>query len=648
MWLAWLALMACGDPASEPSEPGTSPITTPPTTAPTPSTPTTPTPTVPRSEPGVLEVGASRVRMPAPVGIGTAGFGPFGVASEPSAFAELYPATQGLHGHPDFQAIALSRGPDHTLVFLRADTVGVFQQLRRAVVLELEARHGRDFDHQLVIGATHTHSGPGRMVDGEGVYDLIADVFLPEHYERMVMAMADAVDAALDDLKPGRVGYAFADGSVAINDRRCEDGLTYVNGDLPVVAIEQEGALRAVMLSYAIHGTVHGIDELLLSQDVSGGVERAVADRLGVPVQMFNSWGGDMSPGHPEVALQEGAVLPSGSERIAAVGQAIADQVEGVMPSLSWTDSPDLWAQTLRTPIDRDAIGYDDDTFPHEYGAVYCTAEGDCDPATIEEGLDDRCLLSFDDEAPAPNQTELTVGGIGDLSFVTFPGEPGTLLAEQIIDDLGAMGLGPVMFVGYGQDYLGYSILEDDWWQGGYEASGSLWGPRQGEYLAAEVVEAMAEALGTGPAAADRPDPVAPFDVGAYAPYAPEAGTGAGTVVTQPPPSVTVTDLVEVVVAGLDPWLGAPVATLETADGQPVLRPTGEAWSSDGPLFRVALAMDPPYDGPLPERAYHWSFSFPAQHPVQGAGPVLDGDYRLSVALPDGTVVTTNSFTVVR
>lgn len=648
MWVLCLALMACGDGGKDTAEPtGSTPTpstSTPPSTTP----PTTTTTGTELSEPGPLLVGAAQVRMPVPVGIGTAGFGPFGVASEGSAFAQLYPATQGIHGHPDFQAIAMSRGPDHTLVFLRSDTVGVFQQLRRAVVLELQARRGRDFDHQLVIGATHTHSGPGRMVAGDGVYDLITDVFLPEHYERMVGAMADAVEGALDDLKPGRVGYAFADGSLAINDRRCEDGLTYVNGDLPVVAIEQEGTLRAVMLSYAIHGTVHGIDDLVLSQDVSGGVEHAVADRLGVPVQMFNSWGADMSPGNPEVPTREGPALPGGSHQIAAVGQAVADQVEGVLPDLQWTDTPDLWARTFRTPIDREAIGYDDDVFPHEYGAVYCTSEGDCDPSTVEEGLDDRCLLSFDEDAPAPNQTELTVGGIGDLAFVTFPGEPGTLLAEQIIGELGGLGLGDVMFVGYGQDYLGYSILEDDWWQGGYEASGSLWGPRQGEYLADEVVEAMAEALGTGPMAADRPAIIAPFEVDDYAAYVPETGIGAGAVLVQPPATVAPTDTVEVVVAGNDPWLGAPIATLETADGTPVLRPSGGPWTSDGPMFRVGLAMDPPYDGPLPERAYHWSFSMPVQHPVEGAGPVLEGAFRLSVALPDGTVVATEPFTVVR
>jgi len=598
------------------------------------------------SEPGQLQVGYGEVRMPVPVGIGTAGFSPLGVSAGPTPFSSyIFPGTTGLHGHPDFRAMAISRGPDHTLVFLRVDMIGVFSQLRRAVLAEVEERTGRDLEHQLVVGATHTHAGPGRVVDLGGPFELIVDQFFPEHYERMVDGMADAVQAALDDLKPGRVGYGFADGEGAIDDRRCEDGLTYVNGTLPVVAIEQEGELRAVLLSYAIHGTIHGIDELLLSQDVSGGIEHAVSDRLGVPVAMFNSWGADMSPGDPAVPTQSGPVLPDGSERIAAIGQAVAGDVEIVFDGLTWTDAPDLWSRTLRTPIDRQSIGYADGEFEYEHGAVYCTSDGDCDPATIVEGLDGRCL-AFEEEFPAPKQTAFTVGAVGGLRFVTFPGEPGTILAERVMDGIGAWGDEPMMFFGYSQDYMGYSILEEDWWQGGYEASGSLWGPRQGEYLADEAVEAFGEAIGELPAAADRPEPLAPFADSTYDPYQVETPVDPGTVVVQPAADLGAADMVEVTVAGLDPWLGAPVATLQQADGTPVLRPNGLPWSSDDPLFRVSLSVDPPYGTDASERAFHWAMSFPAQHPVVGAGPALDGSYRLAVALPDGTEVLTDPFTV--
>jgi hypothetical protein len=311
---------------------------------------------------------------------------------------------------------------------------------------------------------------------------------------------------------------------------------------------------------------------------------------------------------------------------------------------VTWEDEPELWTRTLRSAIDREHIGYGDEEFPYEYGAVYCTAEGDCDPSTREEGLDQSCL-SFSEEYPAPNQTMFTVGQVGPLRLITFPGEPGTLLAEQVIDGIGAWIDAPVMFVGYGQDYLGYSILEEDWWQGGYEASGALWGPRQGAYLADEAVAAMGEALGELEPV-ERPEPIAPFGEGSYDPYVPATPLDRGTVVAQTT-AATATDLIQVTVAGDDPWLGTPVATLQQADGTPVLRADGTPLTSDHPVFRVELEVDPPWSAESASHAFRWTFELPAQHPVPGAMPTLAGDYRLEVRTADGELLATSApFTV--
>lgn len=609
----------------------------------------------PPPQPGELQVGVGFARMPVPLGIGTAGYGGFGVVADPTPFSKIYPGTTRIHQHPDFKALAVSRGEGFELVFLRTDTVGIFQQLRRAVVLELLDRTGKDLDHALVIGATHTHSGPGRVVQGGGVYDLVTDQFFPEFYENVVDAMADAVEEALADLKPGRVGTGFAYTDEAHGDRRCEDGLTYTNGSTPMVAIEQEGELVGLLLAYAVHGTVLGIEDLTLSADVSGGIEEAVEDRFdhAVQVEMFNSWGADMSPSDPGTELQAGATLPDGYLEIARAGQAVADAVEAALPALAWTEEPDLSLRTFRVPIDRTVIGYAEGEFPYEYGGVYCssTTPEDCDPATFIDDLDQTCV-PFTYEYPAPVQTEISAGRLGDLTLITFPGEPGTLLAEQVVADLQARGAGDVAFLGYSQDYIGYSILEDDWWQGGYEASGAIWGPRQGAYLADRAVaawatEAGAALDGVAPIARE-PAEIAPFVIDPYDPYVAPAPVALGTVVTDTLPSYAPTDVVTFTVAGHDPWFGAPTATLVREDGAPVLRPNGQPLDSDGIGFWLDLTTVPTYADDLSAttREFDWHFSMPAAHPVPGAVPALSGTFRLSVALPDGaggTVIVASS-----
>ena len=424
------------------------------------------------------------------------------------------------------------------------------------------------------------------------------------------------------------------------NDRRCEDGLTYTNSTLPLVAVEREGQMVGLMMAYAVHGTVLGIDDWTLSQDVSGGIEQAVEDRFDHPVQvqMMNSWGADMSPAYPTRTPQPASPMPDGYAQMEAVGQAVADAVEAQLSALEWTDTPDIVSRTVRVPIDGEILGYALDEFPYPNGGVYCGlgVETDCDLATTSDDLDQACV-PFTDEFSAPDQTEFTAGQLGPLSFITFPGEPGTLLAEQIMAEIGQLGGGDVLFLGYSQDYLGYSILEDDWWQGGYEASGTLWGPRQGEYLADQAVAAWALATGRR-LPFPEPAPVEPFGIGGFDPYVPPEPVDLGTVLTEVSPTYGPQDEIVFVVAGHDPWLGTPLAVLQHADGTPVLRPSGRPVDSDGQAFWIELQTDPSYADDLTAatRQFQWRFTVPVSHELSGVVPTLAGSYRLSVALPDG------------
>lgn len=602
--------------------------------------------------PGDLQVGVATARLPAPVGIGTAGFGPFGVDAEPSPYSEVFPATTRVHTHPDVRAVVLYRGDGHELVFVRTTTVGVFQQLRRAVLLELRDRLGRDLDDRLVLGATHTHSGPGRIIDGGGPYDIIADRFFPEHYDRFIDAIADTVEAAYADLAPGRVGWGWGSCSEGHSDRRCEDGLNYENGTLPVLAVEQEGELAAVVMSYAVHGTAIGIDQLTLSRDVPGGIEDRTEAALDHPVTalFFNSWAADMSPSDPSRGT--GSEQPGGYDRIEAVGAIVAEEVVGTLDTVAWEEDPVLAGHTHRILLSRDALGYGDDTFPYPYGGVYCTGsvEADCDASTTVDDLDQTCI-PFPEDYPAPGQTLFTAGQIGQVHFVTFPGEAGTLLGEQIVDEAEALTGGPVAFFGYAQDYTGYSVQEDDWWQGGYEASGALWGPLQGEHLADAAVEAVAlyQQPHPGP---DLVPPMEPFGDTEYTPLTPTASLDAGTLDLDAPATVGPMDTVHLAVAGGDPWLGAPVATLETADGTPVTDGSGRALSSDGPAFWMELEPIPGYrEAPdAAARRFVWHIYLPVTHAVPLVE--LSGDLRVRVELPveDGTTaeVISGTFTVER
>jgi hypothetical protein len=611
----------------------------------------------PVPEPGALQAGLSSARIPAPLGIGTAGYGAFGADANPTPFAEIYPGTEHIWGHPDIEVLALSRGEGFEVVFVRIDAIGVFTQLRQAIVTEVSDRLGRDMDAALILGATHTHSAPGRLVntgtDESSFFDLIADRFHAEFYERFVHTVADAVVAAFDDLQPARVGSTVTTQSTAHDDRRCEDGETYENGSLPLLVVERNERIDAVLMAYAVHPTGLGIDDRHLSADVSGAIEQVTEDGFDHPVQVmqFNAWGADMSPGNPDIEVRPTAERKSDYVRMQQIGQAISEAVQTAVPGLVFADDPVIDLAVHQIPINRELIGYDAQTFPYPYGGVYCgLGAGTCDPPTRQDNADQACV-PFNESFPAPMQTLVTVGQVGDFHVVTFPGEPGTRLIEGLLDQIRAAhpAVEDILFLGYTQDYLGYSIEEEDWWFGGYESSGALWGPRQGEYLREQIVHRFGVWAGTEEPV-DEPPPLVPFPYTIEAPYVVETAIEPATVAVEVPAEVNAVEAVLFVVNGEDPWLGAPVVELLDGSGAPVLRPGGSPVQGDDLDFDVSLTVEPDYEDSSggivrEERRFAWQVRLAPRSPLLGGLDLTGGSYQIRVNVPraDGSITAVDS-----
>lgn len=657
--LPLLFLTACPTPA--PDDAGTmdasvdAPVDTPPDTV------------APRTHeeipaPEALRVGIARARIPAPVGIGTMGFGALGADPNPSPFAELFPGTTRAHGQLDFRAVAISRGAANEMVLVRMDTVGVFQQLREAVLDELEARIGRRLDDALILAGNHTHSGPGRLLLTTGALTQLGDEFLPEFYDRVVQTLADVIESALEDAAPAELGFGVAHSSDAHGDRRCEnDPLPQLQelGDMPFVVVRRAGRVDAIVASYAYHGTVLDLAQHTLSGDMGHVVEERVEERFDHPVSVlfFNSWGADMAPGNP--LADPGAVgadLPEGYERMMLLGDVVAGALEAELPGVAYTSEPTVRLRTYRVGIDRVAIGYEDRYFNYPNGGAFCGvgSDGACDSIMPDEGLTRRCIR-LDADDGLPHQTLLSAGQLGDVIVVTAPGEWSTALANGVLDRVRASGATSTMLIGYANDYTGYSVGEMDWFQGGYEASGALWGPRQGDYLAARMFEAFEtfrDAWAQPPWA--EPDTLPAFSGYTYEPYVPETPTMApGTILTNVRASYGPTDVAAFTVAGSDPWLGVPIATLERDDGAgtfaPVVRPNGEPVDTTGYEGWADLVVTPSYaDAERADRSFAWTIQFPIETRAGAAVP-LSGTYRFSVRVPTtagDTTVSTAPFTV--
>jgi neutral ceramidase len=621
--------------------------------------------------PGPFMAGTATVEIPAPLGSPTIGFGQIGADPSPTPFADIIPGTTRQHGALTLRAVALSRGDDYEAIFLVGDLLYMGTQARSGILIELENRLGRDLDDALILGGNHTHGGPGRFVDKTGPFELGFDRFMPEMLVRLQNAAADVVEQALADLAPAEVGYVMASTDEAHNDRRCANDhlpLLQENPSLPTIAVQRDGQIDALIMSYAYHGTILDADTLTLSGDMGSVVQWKVAERFDNPVNVlfFNSWGGDASPDNPEIdPAAVGAPQPDDYDRMEALGEVIADAVLPELDAIVFTDEPEISMVSTYVPIDHELLEYDSDEFELcENGCIYCAQgiDGNCDDDTsmYELGweMDDMCV-PFPEDDPAFDVTLFSAGRIGDLYFVTGNGEWVTSLADIVMTEVQTLdGVDDVMFLGYAQDTLGYSLTYEDWWQGDYETGGTLWGPKQGDYLADRLVEifnAWHDPTYTLPF--DEPAPLPAWSGYDYEPYAPEGALGVGDIAEDVPAVVSSTDIVTFTVQGTDPWLGRPVATLEqdTGDGfAPVTHADGTPVNSDGYEFWTDLTTDPSYADQMPAiRTFNWEFSFPMTHRVATAVTDLSGSFQFRIVIPtdqDGGTeeVTTGAFTVVQ
>ncbi len=603
-------------------------------------------PKVPVSEltsPVPFKAGAAVVRMPVPLGINTAGFGPS--TGKRTPFTGGFPGTWTLYLHPLFKAVAMEGGTG-MLVIERCDMVGALAGARQTVLKKLKAATGHDFSNEFILAGTHTHSGPGRLAPG--IFAYLLDKFWPEFYDRITNAMTLTALKAIQAMKPAKFGWVMAEDSLIHKDRRCENP-PLQDPQMPLLRFEGlDGKTIALVMVYAVHGTILGEHLHNLSRDVAGGIEEKIQEKIGgdFPVLFINSWAADMGPGE---ALEETAQanaspdIPEGYTRIEGIGNRAAKTVASVWDKFKFTTQVDISSRTFWFPFNRKVMGYKDDEFPYEYGAVYCSSnknkcwqEGE-DPAKMKiKGLDQSCL-PFKKNLPGPDRSLFTVGHIGDLYFATWPGEAVTSIGEDIRDYLlqkkNDVGFA---FFGYSQDYTGYSTPEWDWWLGGYEASGAMWGPKEGDYITSRI-KAGIDAFLTGNVPQDlqstqpSPEPDYHYDKA----FAPMVSIDPGKVVLDVKDHYGMQDTVEFDVNGGDPWLLAPVAVLEKKSGdtfKPVMKPDNKPVNSDSYEFYIKLAVDPPYiQKKVKSRQFTWRFFLPITRGQAQVTPVTPGQYRLDV-----------------
>ncbi len=549
------------------------------------------------------------------------------------------------------------------LILVQSDLIGVQGRLFERVVEHVRTATGEDVAGSLILAANHTHSGPGHVFRAV-ISDVVTDAYDEVVADNVARAIATAVSEALTaEAVDVTASVATTQSAALHSDRRCENP-EYTNDTMTLLRLDTEdGKPLALVMNYAMHPTVFSPEDGMLSGDAARAVELGVEEALAddTAVLFFQSWAGDMAPGHPKhhyASSPHGAGI-GGLDRLESLGREAAEVVlaaEGTYRPLD----PTLTVTTALLPIDHGKLGYDGDEFP-VHGAILC---GFGAPACDTEADMSACLSL--NEGEAPDRVRLTAARLGDLAVVTLPGEPLTTLGEHLVDTLtngtdgaaadgadGGDGPRDVLLLGYAQDYLGYLLLPADWYAGGYEGSFNFWGPNQALYFADSAVALASTLFDEEATLPFTPVEPLPWDSGPTIDYSPASSPEAPTILEDLPATAKVGDDLTLTWTGGDPWFDSPNVTLErlVADGSragadrdgdgaerdangntwTAARAGGRLVSDEGYRITLTMTPSPGWDEDADTRTFAWTAHLRTAIASGGPLPALVGTWRLRV-----------------
>lgn len=325
--------------------------------------------------------------------------------------------------------------PTDRVCLVTTDLIGALVSLRDRIQPD---------DAQVVLTASHTHSGSGGLV--KGFWELAMGKYDPDLLDELAAKLKQAVQQARAAKRPARIAFARGEAPGLNRNRRVKDGP--VDPELNVMRVEDLlGRPMAIVANYTAHATVLSERNMLASGDWPGAFQRHVERDFPTALALYtNGAEGDVAPSSPG----EGGEF----DRAEALGRAVADRVSNLVQTIEKT------TKTVK-------LSY------------------------VERGVD----LPSPTLPAAPKTSVLGLLEINGTRMFCFPGEPFVELGLELKKRFPGSWI-----LGLANDHLGYFLTEEGYARGGYERMVSFYGPKMGPWLIDQLTE-----LGEGKHAPNRP-----------------------------------------------------------------------------------------------------------------------------------------------
>ncbi len=393
----------------------------------------------------------------------------------------------GVHDPLLSSALALSDGAA-TVLFIANDIIFVDKRLTQQARERIEQETGVPGGN-IMIAATHTHSGPITVDHLSNRDDPIVPKADPAYLERLEEGIVEAGIAAVRAMQPAEIGLSIADATGIGTNRRDPEGPSDLA--VPVLSARTEkGEPIGCMLICSMHPTVLHEDSTLVSADFPGMARRYLKRELlgeSVPVVYFTGPEGNQSPRH----VTRGNTFAE-AERI---GTILGKAVEHAVQAMEYVRETDLSVEREFTDLPKKEYP-DVDAAERRRASVLERFEAlkkggapatevrtaECDWFGAEETVTLARSYGTPEIEPyyaASLPAEIQVIAVGEWLFVGWPGE---LFIEYSLE---LKGRHPNCFIANlaNGELQGYIVTEEAMKEGGYEASNAMFDYHSGSIL---------------------------------------------------------------------------------------------------------------------------------------------------------------------
>ena len=390
---------------------------------------------------------------------------------EMSGFVARQGECRGVHDPLWARAVVLSDG-EAKLALISVDLIGVDRRVV-GTIREIVASTSDVPPSSVIVCATHTHSGPA----------ILGDAYLghpqPEYLAGLAQSVAGAVREASQSMEPVEIFVGHGECREVGKNRRRKGGST--DPQVTVMRIQGVDRVMALVVNYACHPVVLGPDNLRITADYPYYMVRALEQAYpGAQVMMVNGACGDINVGHNTAdSIKGNANSKRTFEEAERLGRLVAEEAFRASESAGPLESSGIAYGVNEICLPLEPLPEPDDLEKQAQqwqqegrglkaeGAPY----GEYHQAEVwSEWAQNTASRIRRGEALPSVVTEITVFSIGNLDFVSLPGEFFHEFALQIKRQRNPR---MVLVAGYCNDNIGYVATGHCYDEGGYEVEDS-------------------------------------------------------------------------------------------------------------------------------------------------------------------------------